>query len=238
MNIVIVGAGRAGLSFADALGPRHDVRVLHHHDVVDATLDDADLVMLCVPDDALESVAAATTPSASRVVAHVAGSRDLRVLEGHPRRASLHPLATLPDRATGASRLRGGVFAVEGDELVLEVVASLGGRSLPVDPRHRVLYHATAASAANHLVALMAHVEALAVAAGLSLRDFADLAHQSLEDAVALGPVAALTGPASRGDEMTLAAHQRVLPDEERSLYAALSARARRVAREATSWST
>jgi predicted short-subunit dehydrogenase-like oxidoreductase (DUF2520 family) len=231
MNIVIIGAGRAGGSFAAALGEVHHVTLAHHDDPSVDPDADVDLVMLCVPDDAIATVARRfrATPG---VLAHVSGSRSLDVL-GRPRRvASLHPLAALPDAATGAARLRGGVFAVAGDPVVTALVASVGGRAIRVSDESRTLYHATATCASSHLVALMAHVEALARAAGFTLADFVPLARQSLDDVAARGPRAALTGPVSRGDDDTIAAHVAALPAAERETYRALAARAARVLEE------
>ena len=229
MNILIAGAGRAGTSFANALSATHRVTLVHHDDVDAAA---ADLVLLCVPDDAIAACAARRRVDADTVVAHVAGSRGLEILAPHPRVGSLHPLVTMPDAVTGARRLRGGVFCVEGDTLLEDVVASLDGRILTVASDRRALYHATAASAANHLVALLGHVQVLARATQLELADFLPLARQAFDDVVALGPARALTGPAARGDIVTIAQHVQALPDEERDLYVALSERAARLAHE------
>jgi predicted short-subunit dehydrogenase-like oxidoreductase (DUF2520 family) len=236
MRILIIGAGRAGRSFTAALGEDHDVTLVHHDGL--PTDIDVDLVLLCVPDDAIEEIAREVRVSPDTVVAHVAGSRGLDVLVGHARVGSLHPLLTMPDASIGARRLRGGVFAVEGDVLLGEVIASLGARTITVPVEMRTLYHATATSAANHLVAMMGHVQALAHAAGLELDDFLPLAQQSLDDVEEFGPGRALTGPASRGDVATIAAHLEAIPDEERATYAALAERARRLADtvKATSW--
>lgn len=236
MKILIVGAGRAGTSFAAALGERHDVTLVHHDELPRVV--DADVALLCVPDDAIGAVAARLVSAPHTVVAHVAGSRGLDVLGNHAHVGSVHPLLTMPDAHRGAYRLHGGVFAVEGDDLLNDVVTSLGGRAIRVAPEQRTLYHATAVSAANHLVALMAHVHTLATAAGLDLHDFLALARQALDDVVALGPFAALTGPASRGDVATIDAHERAVPEEERDTYRALAQRARRVFEEgAVPWS-
>jgi predicted short-subunit dehydrogenase-like oxidoreductase (DUF2520 family) len=232
MNIVIIGAGRAGRSFATALETTHRVTLMHHDDVPPAFDADTDVVVLCVPDDAIAATSRRLVVDPDTVVAHVAGSRGLDVLAGHRRVGSLHPLAALSSPDVGARRLRGGVFCVEGDDRLLELVASLGGRTLRVAPEARTLYHATAVSAANHLVALLAHVEALANAAGLVLEDFLALSRQALEDVAASGPAAALTGPASRGDHATLAAHVGAIPLAERDTYLALAQRALRVAQE------
>ena len=233
VKILIVGAGRAGSSFATALAPSHEVRVAHHEEVGGVVDDDVDLVLLCVRDDVIAETSRRLAVAASTVVAHVAGSRGLEVLGAHERVGSIHPLVTMPDAVIGAQRLHGAVFAVAGDTLLMEVVASLGGRVIDVPPDRRVVYHAAAAAAANHLVALMGHVEALAVSCGLRLQDFLTLAQQALEDVARVGASAALTGPASRGDVETISAHLAAIAPDERVTYAVLAERAQRLADEA-----
>jgi predicted short-subunit dehydrogenase-like oxidoreductase (DUF2520 family) len=222
MKISIVGAGRAGTSFASALSDvGHQVRLLHHDELTQ--VGECDVVLLCVPDDAIGAVANALDRSDTRVVAHVAGSRGLDEVANHPRAGFLHPLAALSSPDVGAPRLRGALFSVGGDDLVTDLVASLGGRTIQLRDDQRVHYHATASVAANHLVALMGHVEALAESAGLSFEDFLPLIQQALSDVVALGAQRALTGPASRNDMATIDAHLAAIPEAERSTYVALA---------------
>jgi predicted short-subunit dehydrogenase-like oxidoreductase (DUF2520 family) len=222
MKITLVGAGRAGLSLFDALGDvGHQVRLVHH-DEVDC-VEESDLIILCVPDDTIEAVSNELSVSENTVVAHVAGSRGLKELSKHSRRAFMHPLAALPTREVGTTRLRGALYSVGGDQLVDEVVASLGGRAVHLSDEERVLYHATASVTANHLVALLGHARVLAESAGLSLEDFLPLAQQALDDVRALGVDEALTGPASRADMATIDAHLAALPASERSTYVALA---------------
>jgi predicted short-subunit dehydrogenase-like oxidoreductase (DUF2520 family) len=222
MNISILGTGRAGTSFERALrGAGHEVRLLRHDDL--DHLGSPDLVLLCVPDGAVTAVADALPVSERYVVAHVAGSLNLGVLAGHERVASMHPLAALPSADIGATRLVGATYCVAGDELVRDVVSSLEGRAITIGDDRRTLYHATAAVAANHLVALMGQVERLAEAAGLALEDFLGLAVQALDDVRRVGPGEALTGPASRGDMATIDAHLAAIPEPERSTYVAMA---------------
>ncbi|HEV2427200.1 MAG TPA: DUF2520 domain-containing protein [Acidimicrobiales bacterium] len=222
MRITIVGAGHAGSAFSLALSRAgHAVALVHHDDV--ATLPDADVVLLAVPDDAIADVAAAIAPSYDRVIAHLAGSRGLDVLSPHPRAASLHPLVPLPEAELGARRLVGATYAVAGDPVVAELVASLDGRLVRVPEDRRAAYHAAAAVAANHLVALMGSVQAIAEVAGLSLDDFLPLAEAALADVRMFGPAAALTGPAARGDMATIDAHLAAIPEAERPAYVALA---------------
>ncbi len=222
MHIAIVGAGRAGTSFALALRRvGHEVTLVHHDELL--LVDAADLVLLCVPDDAIALVARELPLREGRVVAHAAGSRNLDVLAPHPRVGSLHPLVPLPDAERGAERLIGATYSVAGDPVVNALVASLHGRVLRLNDGQRTAYHATASVASNHLVALMGHVRELAQNAGLTLEDFLPLAELALRDARELGPDGALTGPASRGDMATIDAHLAAIPESQRSTYVAMA---------------
>lgn len=181
-------------------------------------------MLIATPDSAIAGVAT-TIDSGAAVVMHCSGATPLTVLEPHVRRASIHPLMALPDPETGAKRLGagGGWFAVAGDPLAAELVDLLAGRRFEVADDHRALYHATAAVSANHLVALLAQVERLAGAVGVPTAAFFDLARGSLDDVVAKGAHAAITGPAARGDIATLEAHRAALDPSERPLYDALA---------------
>ena len=221
MNIVIVGAGRAGTSFDLALrNAGHSVRLVHHDEAAGVT--GADLVLLCVPDDAIPDVAA-TIVDDGAVIAHCAGSRTLDALATHRRVASIHPLAVLSSTDVGARRLAGATYCVAGDPLAEVVVASLGGRIIRLADDQRTIYHAAAVVASNHLVALMGQVQHLAASIGLELGDFIDLAQQSLDDVRVVGPEAALTGPASRGDLATIDAHLAAMDEADRSAYVAMA---------------
>jgi predicted short-subunit dehydrogenase-like oxidoreductase (DUF2520 family) len=222
MNIVIVGAGRAGTSFEQALrSAGHSVRLVHHDEA--STITGADLVLLCVPDDAIAEVAATITASDDVVVAHAAGSRTLSELSTHRRVASIHPLVVLSSTEVGAPRLVGATYCVAGDALAHAVVASLGGRIIRLRDDQRTIYHAAAVVASNHLVALMGQVKHLAESIGLDVEDFIDLARQSLLDVRSVGPEAALTGPASRGDLSTIDAHLTAMDEADRSAYVAMA---------------
>ena len=168
-----------------------------------------DLLVIATPDDVVADVAAAVRPVATTAVLHLSGSLGLDVLAGHARRGSLHPLVPLPTPAIGAERLRSGItFAVAGDPAARQVAEHLGGNVVTVEDGDRAAYHAAAVIAANHLVALMGQVERVAATAGLPLDAFAGLMRAATEDALALGPGAALTGPAVRGDWDTVERHR------------------------------
>jgi len=225
----IVGPGRAGTSLADALAAVgwSIATPVAHGDSPAGAAADVDLCVISVPDGAIADVAAAVAPVSTTVVAHLAGSLGVDVLAPHVRRAAMHPLASMPDRVAGARTLAGGCWwAVEGDALAAQVVADLGGRTIPVDPATRAAYHATACVAASHLVALLAQVQRLAEAAGVPAEPFYELAAGALANARRSGATSALTGPAVRADWSTVARHLAVLDAGERDLYLVLAAAA------------
>lgn len=228
-RVRVVGAGRAGGSFAAALSAAGwQVEVVHHDEPVGAPggAGDVDLELLCVPDAAVAGVARARPVREHVVVAHCAGSLPLDVLGPHPRRAAVHPLVSLPDPATGAARLQGAWFAVAGDEIARRVVAALGGTAVEVADADRARYHATAAVAANHLVGLMGQVERLAASVDVPLEAFLALARGALDNVAAVGPSAALTGPVARGDWATVRRHLDALAPGERQAYLTMAEQA------------
>ena len=205
------------------LGRGDDVRAAAH---------DVDLLVIATPDGAIGEVAASVEPVERTVVAHLAGSVGLDVLAPHRRRAVIHPLVALPDADTGARGLRAGAwFAVTGDELALQVVRDLGGRSLPVADGDRAAYHAAACIASNHLVALLGQAERVAASAGVPLDALLDLVRATVDNVATLGPAAALTGPVARGDWATVDRHLAALDPSERPAYEAMAAAARRLSR-------
>jgi len=173
-----------------------------------------DLLLITTPDHAVAEVARSVEPVPTTVVAHLSGALGLDALAPHPRRASVHPLVSLPDPERGAAALRRGAwFAVEGDAIASDVVAALGGCVLRVPADQRAAYHAAACIAANHVVALMAQVERVGALAGVPLGAYLDLAREALENVAVVGPAAALTGPAARGDTETIERHCRAIEE-------------------------
>ncbi len=249
-RVAIVGIGRVGTALHRVLTERGwSVAMFHHteissvsptgdiggggEDVSDAGVD---LVLLCLPDAAVGRGAGALPRSDSWVVAHCAGSLGLEVLGDHPRTASLHPLVSVPTPEVGARRLPGAWFAVAGDPMVREIVALLGGTAVEVAARDRAAYHAAAAVASNHLVALLAEVERIASMSGLPLEAYLDLVLGTVENVSVQGVAGALTGPVERGDWDTVHAHLEAIGPAERDQYMAGLAATAALARRDVPW--
>jgi len=232
LSVRIIGGGRAGRSLGTALESAgwKLLGYLGRDDDPSGAAARTDVLVIATPDDAIETVAGSVRSVSSTLVLHLSGALDLDVLKGHPRGAAMHPLVSLPSPDLGAERVRGAWFAVAGDPEVDSLVKALGGRSFPIDDDSRPLYHAAAVISSNHLVALLGQAERVAAVAGVPLEVMLDLARDSLDNVRRLGPAAALTGPAARGDNATIARHLEALPPEERAVYEALVNEARRLA--------
>lgn len=232
-HLRVIGPGRAGTSLAGAL--RHHGWDLHpfiaRGDDVAGAANGTDVLVIATPDDVISNVAASIKPDADTLVVHLAGSLGADVLGDHPKRAALHPLMTFPDTDTGVARmLDRPAIAVDGHREVEALASILTDTVLHIGADDRARYHAAAAVASNHLVALAGHVEAVAGPIGVPLDAYLDLMVASLDNVRRFGVQGGLTGPAARGDIETLQRHLVALDPAERDLYAVLAERAAQIA--------
>ena len=194
----------------------------------------ASLVLLAVPDDALEQLVAGLAAVGAfqrgQLLVHVSGRHGLGVFApaAGTLPMALHPVQTFTGTSLDLDRISGIAYGVTApDELrpIAEaLVLELGGEPVWVRDADRPLWHAALAHAANHLVTLVASSEDLLARAGAEDpgRVLAPLLSAALDGALRRGD-AALTGPVSRGDAGTVAAHLAALPDEVRPSYLALA---------------
>lgn len=204
----------------------------------------AELVWLAVPDRAIEEVARALWHARAltdrHVLAHASGSAPARLLrQGAPGvRAvvAIHPLQSLTGDARSAAALRRATFSLEGEAAGVDAARSLLGPldvpTIRVSAADKPLYHASAVLASNALVALADAAAATLARAGIppdaALDALLPLMEGTLSNLRAVRLPAALTGPASRGDAETIAAHREALTTrapELWPLYAALTER-------------
>jgi predicted short-subunit dehydrogenase-like oxidoreductase (DUF2520 family) len=242
LTVGVIGAGRVGTALGVALARAgHDVvafsgvsqesrqraagrlpgAVLAEPQEVAAR---AELVLLAVPDDALPGLvvglAATGAELAGRLLVHPSGRYGISVLEPAVRRGALplalHPVMTFTGRPDDTDRLDGVSFGVTAPPELRTVaealVIEMGGEPVFIAEADRALYHAALASAANHLVALVAEAADLLRAAGAANpgRMLGPLLSAALDNALRLGD-AGLTGPVARGDAATVARHLEVL---------------------------
>jgi predicted short-subunit dehydrogenase-like oxidoreductase (DUF2520 family) len=176
------------------------------------------------------------------VVLHTSGAMDSSVLEAVRKRGakvgSLHPLQSFSGVAVPT--LEGRIFTMEGETQAVRtarrIVRALGGSPVLIAGSKKLLYHAAAAMAAGHVLAVEEAATQLLVRMGMkrseSVRALLPLTRQVLENFERLGPRAAWTGPLSRGDYQIVGAHSVALresPSEFAAAYQALNRLAARV---------
>lgn len=209
-------------------------------------LGQAELVLLTVPDDELpglvSGLASAGAWRSGQIAVHTSGAHGLGVLV--PGSAygmlplALHPAMTFTGRAEDVDRLPGTVFGITADpdyRAVAEaLVIEMQGESVWVPEHARALYHAALSHAANHVVTLLCDATDLLRGAGVEnpTRMLTPLVTAAVDNALRLSD-GALTGPVSRGDAATVAAHVRALAQEDPAVLPSYAAMARRTAERA-----
>lgn len=189
----------------------------------------AALVLVATPDAAIEGIAAAIAPGLEpgALVVHCSGARGLDALapvcatRPDVEIGALHPLQTMA--AAEPDRLAGAWAAVAGPPAVTELALELGLRPFVVPDDRRAAYHAAAALASNHLVALLGQVARVAGTAGVPVDAFWPLVATTIANVEARGAAEALTGPVARGDLETVATHLDAIDPGEHDSYIALA---------------
>jgi predicted short-subunit dehydrogenase-like oxidoreductase (DUF2520 family) len=186
----------------------------------------AEVVILGTPDDLIEPMASSLAGEGAlgggQTAIHLSGATSLDALSA-PGAAgaevlSVHPLQTFPDVDAALARIPGSGIAVTalseaGYVLGERLARDVGGRPFRLADEAKPLYHAAAVFASNYLVAITALADELFQEAGLSEPAdlFLPLQRATLDNVAAMGPAAALTGPAIRGDAGTVAANLEAL---------------------------
>ncbi len=246
LSVGVIGAGRVGAILAASLRDAgHEIVAVAgesdasrtrietllpgvHVDKPTAVAKAADLLLLTVPDDALDNVVRMLVASgairAGQYVVHTSGRHGIDVLapaiDIGAHGFAMHPAMTFTGTDLDLERLQGcvfGVTAAPGERpLAEQLVADLSGTIVWVAEGNRTLYHAALAHGANHLVTLVTQAMDLLRAAGSDdpAGTLRPLMSAALANALAYGD-AALTGPIMRGDVETVRAHLRSLRSQD-----------------------
>lgn len=218
-RIHVIGSGRVGSALSARLAQRG----------VLAPADEAEVVVLCVPDRAISDVASEVAPGPW--VAHVSGATPLAALAPHTRRFGLHPLQTFT-LERGAEQLDGAWAAITAESASARAVATalaalLGLRPFSLADADRALYHAGAAIASNYLVTLRRVAGELLASANVPAEALEPLMRRVVDNGFQL------TGPIERGDWTTVERHRQAIAREAPHLLEAYDVLARLTARPA-----
>lgn len=154
--------------------------------------------------------------------------------------ASVHPVLTFADPELAVQQFKGAFCGIEGDDAslarVTPLINAMGAKAFPIKSDSKSLYHAAAVISNNFTVVLQGIARAAWAEAGVP-DDIAEHLNRSLlkatyENVAAHGPLGALTGPASRGDDDVVARQGADVTNWDPSvgaLYTDLSARAKKM---------
>lgn len=183
---------------------------------------DADVWMLAVPDAQLVTCAQALavargTSKHAPIVFHCSGAQSATTLAPLAalgwQVASAHCILSFASVPAAVQQFPGTPCALEGDAAACDVLrpafTAIGAQCFGIASGDKLLYHAAAVFATNFLPVLQATAEDLWQSTGMPAELIPALRASLLRNAVAnitmLGPQAALTGPAARGDTAAIA---------------------------------
>jgi len=197
----------------------------------------AQIVWICVPDDAIAEVAKhlAGRDWKGKIVVHSSGAVGSDVLEVLKKRgagiASAHPLMTFV--SSSKSSFKKVPFAVEGDRKAISVIEALartlGGKPFRIQAALKPAYHAFGFFSSPAIASLLAAAQAVGRLAGFDAkcsREFMEpIVRQTVDNCFRTDPRQAFSGPLRRGDIETIRKHLRVLRSEPAllDLYRALA---------------
>ncbi|MEP7290904.1 MAG: DUF2520 domain-containing protein [Chloroflexota bacterium] len=239
-SLAIVGAGKVGATLArlcfargygietvysrtfghaEALATRVGAQAVETADEVRGVL-----ALIAVPDDAVGATAEALKGFNGRAAVHTSGVHDANALEVLAARGvqvgGLHPVYPFTDVERSIAGLPGATFAVEASDEPLkgwlgELVVALDGWMLVIPAGGKALYHAALAMMSSYTVTLYALAEKLLLGLGAE-KTAADhalvgLLAGAVENLRVQGIPNALTGPLTRVDVKTIAAHMDAL---------------------------
>jgi predicted short-subunit dehydrogenase-like oxidoreductase (DUF2520 family) len=213
---VVAVASRSQASaqkLADAVG---DSRVF---DSNQAAADNAELIFITTPDDAIAPVVKEIKWHPGQSVVHCSGADSVASLEPAQKAGAqvgaFHPLQTFASLKQAIDNMPGSTFALEAEEPLLttlkEMAAALGGNVVVLKASDKVLYHTSAVIACNYLVTLVKMAGDLWQSFGVpppqATKALLPLLRGTLHNIETIGIPNCLTGPIARGDIGTINKH-------------------------------
>jgi predicted short-subunit dehydrogenase-like oxidoreductase (DUF2520 family) len=180
-------------------------------------LSPVDLIMVTTNDNAIERVGEALAKAVDikpgLVVFHCSGATPASVFCALKARgasvASVHPVKTFTSPVKDADTFAGTWCGIDGDPAGIEVLrpafTAMGANLFAVDGKNKTLYHTAIVFICNYLFSIievgLQCYEAAGVPREVAMKVVNPILHATVENALALGPGKALTGPIARGDD-------------------------------------
>jgi predicted short-subunit dehydrogenase-like oxidoreductase (DUF2520 family) len=219
-HIAIVGQGNLGQHLASGL--QNAFQITTHGRALDIPAA-AEVIIVCVPDDATAQVCTALPQHA--LIVHTAGAVPMCET---PRSGVLYPLYSFTKGATVNWAQVPFLLEAHTDEdlaILTNIAKALSPLTYEVNSAGRNQLHVSAVMVNNFTNHLYTLAFAHAKEHNLPVETLFAIMQQGPDKAIAMGPQAAQTGPAARGDQKTIDAHLKRISDPEvQRLYTLLSA--------------
>jgi len=181
--------------------------------------DNAELIFITTPDDAIAQVASQLKWRPGQGVVHCSGADSTAILQpakdSGARVGVFHPLQTFASVKQAMENMPGSTFALEAGEPLLkklkDMATALGGHWVELKASDKVLYHAAAVIACNYMVTLVKLAtdlwQTFDVPPQKATQALLPLLRGTIHNIDTVGIPQCLTGPIARGDVGTIKKH-------------------------------
>jgi predicted short-subunit dehydrogenase-like oxidoreductase (DUF2520 family) len=223
-----IGASRRNRASAAKSGKI--VSNFHLLDSNQEVADNAELVFITTPDNAISNVVSQVKWEKGQSVVHCSGADSVDVLEPARKAGAMvggfHPLQTFAGVKQAIENIPGSTFAIEAEKPLLttliDMATALGGHWIRLKAGDKVAYHAAAVFASNYLVTLVKMSTDLwrtfAIPTDQATQALLPLIRGALNNIETIGIPQCLTGPIARGDTGTVNKHLKTLREKAPSL--------------------
>ena len=169
----------------------------------------------------------------NKIICHPSGSVSSEVFKGADKDyvASVHPMMAFNSRHTSLNAISDAFFTLEGGKTAVDRVSEILSLSPDkfkvITSENKVKYHAAACFASNFVVSVCHEAFSLLGECGFSKEEskkaLSALMQNNMQNIIDVGCERAITGPAIRGDFVTLEKHLGVLDERQKRLYRELT---------------
>ena len=242
IKVVILGAGNVATHLFKAFYASEDVTIVQwynrhlkaidlHKNKIAVTdnlleLKEADVYLMAVSDDAIESLSE-QLPFSNRLVVHTSGSTSLYAIEQKHNRGVFYPLQTFSKNTeVDFSAIPICVEALKKDDLktLKKLAKAIGSETHKVNTNQRQALHLAAVFVNNFSNQLYRIAHELTESQGVEFNILKPLIKETAAKIETISPYMAQTGPAKRNDKKTIKRHLKQLEKEEhKAIYTLLT---------------
>jgi len=229
INVSFLGFGNVGYHLCNSLIKESGITIIQIYNRSSITLPtkfapisfttklseikDADIYIIAVPDDAIESFSE-SLPFKNKLVVHTSGGADINKLSKHNKRGVLYPLQTFTKNKTVAFKDIPICIEAENDSdlaLIRKLGERISEKVVEIKSEDRARLHLAAVFVNNFVNYIYQVSEAIVTKEGLDFDLLKPLILETAHKIEVLSPKEVQTGPAKRNDLKTIEKHLHLL---------------------------